>query len=341
LYSFDIPTNAAKTANILPFGLSANGSLSLICGNATAILGQLALIQDKFLYAFDATSATIAAFTIAHGKSGALTPVGNSPFPVPDTFKINPQFARIEADPLGRFIFITDFQNGLIFVFLADKTTGALTLASGSPISVASPIHLAVHPSGNFVYVGDSQGALIHIYTIDANGNMVATGSPFIIPSGPFGGDAPLFLALHSNGKFLFTANRTSVSSYDIDPSTGNLSFAPGAPYDVSALNVAPLRLALEATGKYLYVSNTANTGIPAYAVDATTGALTAVPGPLAAQIGGLFDLVANPQGPELYVHIGNSINVYAIDLTTGVLTAPAGASKFFTASNMVIANVQ
>lgn len=200
---------------------------------------------------------------------------------------------------------------------------------------------MAVHPSGNFAYVADSQGALINVFTLDSTGNMTPA-SPFIIPTGSFGEDAPLFLEAHPNGKFLFSANRGSVSSYAIDPTSGALSFAPGAPYDtLNSLAVQPFQTGLEATGQYLYVSNVSNTGIPGYKVDQTTGALTLVPGPLPAQVGGTFDLVANPLGPEMYIQIGNSINVFSIDLTTGVLTEPVGQAQFFGTSNIVTANVQ
>src|SRR2546430_9223126 len=103
LYSFDIPTDTTSTvANILPFAIGSNGALTLMCGNASANIGQLALIGNKFLYAFDSTSATIAGFSIAHGNSGALTAIPGSPFTISDTFSGSTNFPRIEADPLGR-----------------------------------------------------------------------------------------------------------------------------------------------------------------------------------------------------------------------------------------------
>ncbi len=299
LYSFDIPTDTTSTvANILPFAIGSNGALTLMCGNASANIGQLALIGNKFLYAFDSTSATIAGFSIAHGNSGALTAIPGSPFTISDTFSGSTNFPRIEADPLGRFVFITNFAAGQIDVFQVDQTTGALTVAPSSPVHVA-------------------------------------------IPTGPVPGtDAPLFIEAHPNGQFLFTANRGSVAAYVIDASTGALSYAPGSPFNTSSLQVAPFMLALDATGTFLYVSDTGNNGIPGFTVDGTTGALTLIngspfPGSSAS------DLVPNPAGPELYVQIGNSINVYSIDATSGALTPPSVQAQFFTASNLVIANVQ
>ena len=341
LYSFDIPTDTTSTvANILPFAIGSNGALTLMCGNASANIGQLALIGNKFLYAFDSTTATIAGFSIAHGNSGALTAIPGSPFTISDTFSGSTNFPRIEADPLGRFVFITNFAAGQIDVFQVDQTTGALTVAPSSPVHASSPIHLAVEPSGSFVYVPDSQNALINIFSIDSAGNMTLK-TPFAIPTGPVPGtDAPLFIEAHPNGQFLFTANRGSVAAYVIDASTGALSYAPGSPFNTSSLQVAPFMLALDATGTFLYVSDTGNNGIPGFTVDGTTGALTLIngspfPGSSAS------DLVPNPAGPQLYVQIGNSINVYSIDATSGALTPPSVQAQFFTASNLVIANVQ
>ena len=225
-------------------------------------------------------------------------------------------------------------------MFQVDPTTGALTIAPNSPVHASSPIHLVVEPSGNFVYVPDSQNALINIFSIDSTGNMTLK-VPFTVPTGAVPGtDAPLFIEAHPNGKFLFTANRGSVAAYVIDSTTGALSYAPNSPFNTSSLQIAPLLLTLDASGTFLYVADTGNNGIAGFTVNGTTGALALINGspfPGAS----VSDLVPNPAGPQLYVHIGNSINVYAIDPTTGVLTPPTGQAQFFTASNLVIANVQ
>jgi 6-phosphogluconolactonase len=342
LYSFDIPTSSTNTASVLPFAISANGALTLMCGNASATIGELVVVNDKFLYAFDPNSATIAAFTIAHGNSGALTPVQGSPFSVPDTFTgfATQNFPHIEADSLGRFIFVTNFDGNKIDIFQVDQTTGALSVAPGSGVTSTNPIHLAVEPSGNFVYVPDSQSAAINIFRIDSAGNMTAQ-PPFFVPTGALPGtDAPLFIQAHPNGKLLFTANRGSVAAYQIDSTTGALSYSPGSPFNTSSLQVAPLRTALDGAANFLYVADTANSGIPGFAVDATTGALSLISGsPFAAQ--SVSDMEPNPEGPQMYVQIGTSINVYSINPSTGALTAPGTQAQFFTASNLVIANVQ
>src|SRR5438876_1881906 len=296
LYSFDIPTDTTSTvANILPFAIGSNGALTLMCGNASANIGQLALIGNKFLYAFDSTTATIAGFSIAHGNSGALTAIPGSPFTISDTFSGSTNFPRIEADPLGRFVFITNLAVGQIDVFQVDQTTVALTVAPRSPVRARSPIHLAVEPSESFVYVPDSQNALINIFSIDSAGNMTLK-TPFAIPTGPVPGtDAPLFIEAHPNGQFLFTANRGSVAAYVIDASTGALSYAPGSPFNTSSLQIAPLLLTLDAIANFLYVADTGNNGIPGFTVDGT-GALSLINGsPFPGS--SVSDLVPNPAG--------------------------------------------
>src|SRR5947207_8383817 len=83
LYSFDIPTDTTSTvANILPFAIGSNGALTLMYVNASANIGQLALIGNKFLYAFGSTSCTIAGFSVARGNSVALAATPGPPFPI-------------------------------------------------------------------------------------------------------------------------------------------------------------------------------------------------------------------------------------------------------------------
>jgi 6-phosphogluconolactonase len=96
----------------------------------------------------------------------------------------------------------------------------------------------------------------------------------------------------------------------------------------------------LDATAKFLYVADNGNNGIPGFTVDGTTGALTLISGsPFTGQ--SVFDMEPNPEGPQMYVQIGNSINVYTINASTGALTPPTAQAQFFSASNLVIANVQ
>lgn len=337
MYSID-PSNVGK---ILPFSVDANGNLSLMCdkSTSTAISNsvELAVSQNKFLYLFDATAAKIYAFSIAHGSSGALTPVTGQPFSISDSFQ---KTHHIVADPLGRFVFVTNFEGNTIDVFLINSTTGALTVAVNSPFIISGPSHLAVVPAGNFIYVPDSQTGVINILSVDSTGQLTRMlSSPFLIPQT---NDAAEFALAHPNGKFLFTANFKSVSAYTIDPSTAALTFAPGSPNDTfTSHNVQPFMAALDSSGKFLYVPDQFSVGLLGYTVDPNTAALTLINGSPFSP-GNIFDVIANPAGPQIYLQgDGGAINLFTINTTTGALTASPTPTTSFGNSNLVIANVQ
>jgi len=337
MYSID-PSNPGT---ILPFAVDASGNLSLMCDKtlSTAISNpvELAVSQNKFLYAFDSTAAKIYAFSIAHGNSGALTPVSGQPFPVADTFQ---KSHHIVADPLGRFIFLTNFEGNTIDVFPINPANGSLAAAASSPFIINEPSHLAVVPAGNFIYVSDSQTGVIDILSVDAAGQLARMlSSPFFIPQT---NDAAVFALAHPNGKFLFTANFKSVSAYTIDPNTAALTFAPGSPSDTfTTLKVQPFMAALDSSGQFLYVPDQSGAGLLGYAVDPNTAALTLVNGSPFSP-GEISEVIANPAGPQIYLErSGGAINLFNLNATTGALTAATSQTAAFGGGNLVIANVQ
>lgn len=337
MYSID-PSNGS---NILPFAIDASGNLSLMCDKVTSTATsnpvELAVSQNKFLYLFDATAAKIYAFSVAHGSSGALTPVSGQPFSISDSFQ---KSHHIVADPLGRFVFVTNFEGNTIDVFMINPTTGGLAAAASSPFIISGPSHLAVVPAGNFIYVSDSQTGVINILSVDTAGQLTRTlSSPFLIPQT---NDAAIFALAHPNGKFLFTANFKSVSAYTLDSNTAALTFAPGSPNDTfTTLNVQPFMAALDSSGKFLYVPDQFSAGLLGYTVDPNTAALTLINGSPFSR-GSILDVVANPLGPQMYVKgADGAINVFTGNTMTGSLTAPSGSPNAFGGSNLVIANVQ
>jgi 6-phosphogluconolactonase (cycloisomerase 2 family) len=337
LYAVD-PLNSGQ---ILPFAIDSSGNLSLMCDkiaiSGDANVGELALSQNNFLYLFDSTTSMIYGFSIAHGDSGALTPIAGQPFSVADTFQT---YHHIITDPLGRFVYLTNFEGNVIDVLLVNSTTGALTPAASSPFIVTSPYYLATTPSGSYIYAPDSQSGIINILTVNPSGQLTRTlSSPFFIPGS---GDFAFFDAVHPSGNFLFTANYDSVSSYTINSSTGGLAFAPGAPYDtLNSQNVTPSMVALDETGSFLYAPDSSTGGILAYSINQTSGALTLVSGSPFGAGSSIYEIMTNPQGPELYVVSSGALNVYGINATSGALTAPSSPAVNFASANIVIANVQ
>jgi 6-phosphogluconolactonase (cycloisomerase 2 family) len=84
-------------------------------------------------------------------------------------------------------------------------------------------------------------------------------------------------------GRFLYAANNAAggetVSAFTINSATGALTSVSGSPFFVGATAI-PGSLAIHPTGKYLYAASTNAPGtIYGFAIDQTTGALSAISG--------------------------------------------------------------
>jgi 6-phosphogluconolactonase len=85
--------------------------------------------------------------------------------------------------------------------------------------------------------------------------------------------------------------------------------------------------------GKFLYVANFGGRSVSAYVIDATSGALTPVPGSPFAAVDTPIALAADPSDKFVYVanRDAGNISAYSIDRVTGALT-PINGSPFRTA---------
>lgn len=98
----------------------------------------------------------------------------------------------------------------------------------------------------------------------------------------------------------------------------------------------------LHSKPQYAYVTNAGSSNVSAYRINATTGALTPVPGsPFAAGLRP-SSVAANPAGTFVYVTSANddTVTAYSINATTGALTqVPGGSSPTEGAPNSVTIN--
>ena len=345
------------TGNIKEYGIdSTTGALTLMCNTATAALGPIVAANNTFVYVLDQAKglspARIFEFLIAHGNSGALAAVTGSPFTLSETITGN---LSLVADPLGRFIFVTNQVNNDVHVLTIGQS-GALTEATNSPFVVSNPDFIAINPAGNLAYVPDSTDGDIFIFSLDANGQLTnnpASGSPFIIG---MGNNAPHFALVHPNGNFLLTANELTLGSFSINSSNagaltqvGGSPFSPGGAGDAQ---VAPLDVALDMSGKFLYVTplGTVNGGIPgftsenivAFAFDPTAGGMTPVPmSPFIST--STLDIVANPLLEQMFIVSSNTssilFGVAPID-ASGNLTLPTTSLAVTSVVHPVVVNI-
>ena len=254
-----------------------------------------------------------------------------------------------------------------ISAFTVNANTGELT-ATGLYGSGLGPSSMAFHPTGKFAYVTNFTDNSVTAYAINAN-----TGSLPAIESVSAGANTtcdafdncvsvaagPISIAVEPTGKFVYVANYTTntVSAYAINASTGALT-AIGSPVPAGGAN--PNFIAIDPTGKFAYVANNMPNGIGSvsvYAINANTGALTAIGSPVPAGGPNPSSIAIHPTGKFAYVANGyaNNVSVYAINANTGELTAigspvPAGsdpssiaidpAGKFAYVANLGSSNV-
>jgi 6-phosphogluconolactonase (cycloisomerase 2 family) len=121
------------------------------------------------------------------------------------------------------------------------------------------------------------------------------------------------------------------VSAYTINAGSGALSRIDA---DLVMLGVqdfpagtTPASVTVDPTGRFAYVANSGSTSVSAYAIDASSGALTSI-GSVLTEIAP-SSVTADPSGKFAYVanRDSNTISGYTINSGTGLLTAFAGSS--------------
>jgi 6-phosphogluconolactonase (cycloisomerase 2 family) len=260
-------------------------------------------------YTIDPTTGALTAISGSHGDAG-LAPIS------------------VVVDPTGKFAYVANSISNTVSGYTIDPTTGALTTISGSPFTTGYfPASIAVEPTGRFAYVANFGDNNVSAYTINpATGALTPiSGSPFTAGSNPFS------VAVNPTGKFAYVANTYSnnVSGYRIDPTTGALTAIAGSPF---AAGSQPGSVTVDPTGKFAYVANTDNvnpsSGVSAYTIDPTTGALTAISGsPFPAALDPI-SVAVDPTAKFAYVanFVSFNVSAYTIDPNTGALTAISGS---------------
>jgi 6-phosphogluconolactonase len=319
-----------------------------LAGSSTRLFGQV-------VYVANTLSNDVSAYSVDPG-SGALTAVPGSPFPawpLPVAASNGDGPSGAAVDPGGKFLYVANpysrSDTKYISAYTIGTTSGALTAVTGSPFAVAglgtALDGVALDPAGKFLYVGlptgapDASGVLA--LTINASSG-VLTG--FARPTnvnyaGPFA------LVVSPTGKFVYGAGGDSgVFAYTANASSGALTAAPGSP-SRAGIQSAGVAVAMDPAGKFVYVLNgspcnpsqcaysyVSGDSVSAYSVNASSGALTPIPGSPFPDAGlGPSGAAVDPTGKFLYVSNASSgsVSAYTINASSGALTAVPG-SPFF-----------
>lgn len=216
---------------------------------------------------------------------------------------------------------MTNFPRRSLVAFPVALLAGCLFNGGGSSADPADPgLPPASEPPASALrpmvaYVSSLGTATLTAFDVDpVTGDLTQIAMPVLT------GGNPMQVAVDPTGRFACVAayDDASVISYLLDPASHLPVFASqSAPeYRVRSVAVHP-------SGKFVYGTDELNNRIAMFAVDGTTGVLTATT-PATADTGVAPHFIAvHPNGRFAYVANTDedTIGVYSIDQTTGVLT--------------------
>jgi len=241
--------------------------------------------------------------------------------------------AHVSADPLGRFVYVSNYSEGNLSVFNINDDGGLSEVvnvvyhegSSINPRRQGSPFVHSIIPSsdGKFIYVSDLGIDKIMIYEVLTNGELKPANTPFVANTP---GSGPRHFDIHPNGNYAYSAEELSstVAVFTLDQNTGALS-------QIQRVNMIPVEFEGNSTaadihispdGRFLYASNRGHDSLIIYSIDEETGTLTfdgheltrgGHPRNFMIDSKGEFILVANRDD--------DNIVMFKRDQTTGLLT--------------------
>jgi len=284
---------AGKNSMVSAFALdAASGKLTLL--NRLPALGEDPCYisfdrSGKFVLIANYSAGNVAVFPILpDGKLGEHTAV------VQDSGALGPNKERqeaphthwIEPSAHNRFVYVADLGLDRILIYRFDAAKGTLTPGEksgpanpGDPFSATlnpgtGPRHAAFSRDGNFMFVLGELNSNVTVFKNDARETFRQVQQISALPAGFSGRNDAAEIAIHPNGKFLYTSNRghESIAVFAIEPKTGTLTLVA----DVPTGGKEPRHFALDPTGQYLLAENQLSGNIVEFHIDPVTGKLTA-----------------------------------------------------------------
>jgi 6-phosphogluconolactonase (cycloisomerase 2 family) len=212
---------------------------------------------------------------------------------------------------------------GVIDQYAIDFDSGSLSQI-GTPVAAGNdPVTLVAAPNGQFVYVINQGDSTVQEFAVQGDGTLA---SQHVYPTG---GAHPTAVAIDPQGAFLYVTN-----SYAAGASTGtglvsifpvNADNSLGTPLTPQPVGINPVGVTVSYFNHFVYVveQQTSTTGlILGFSQNATTGALTPVPGTTIAGTAGNSVVTGYAAGvtPSAIAEEPTSRFVYVTDQTSNQL---------------------
>ena len=290
---------AGKASAVSAFALDAkSGKLKLL--NQMPSLGEDPCYisfdkTGKFVFVANYTSGNVVVFPVrADGKLGGAT--AN----VRDAGALGPNKERQENPHAhwvgsawswekGEEMFVADLGLDRVLFYDFDSVKGTLklhdaTITSNRPFAQnalelkpgTGPRHVAIPREKDFrrfVYVLGELDSTVTVFGNSKEGIFNPMQKVPTLPSGFSGRNDAAEIAVHPNGKFLYSSNRgdDTIAIFSIDAKKGTLTFVARVPTG----GKEPRHFAIDPSGNYLLAENQLSNNIVVFKIDLATGGLT------------------------------------------------------------------
>jgi len=275
-----------KASTVSAFALDANsGKLTPLNQMSTQGQDPCYLSIDKtgkYLFAANYSSGTVTGFPILpDGKLGkpTATPKNQGTLGPNKERQEAPHAHWVEPSADNRSVYVADLALDHILIYKFDAATG--TLVQGMPVDKFSatlapgvgPRHAVFAADGKFMYVLGEMSSSVTVFANDPQNTFRSVQEVSALPTGYKARNDAAEIAIHPNGKFLYTANRgeDTVAVFSIDRQNGKLTHLENVPTQ----GKEPRNFVIDPTGKYLLAENQNSDTIVEFKIDPSTGKLT------------------------------------------------------------------
>jgi len=295
-------------------------------GSVSASLVPMTVTATIYAYATNFDDGTVSQYVL--GNDGSLAPLS-----VPAVSAGQKPFS-ISMEPTGEYVYVSNWGSSSVsqYRIASDGTLSAI--GSGTVASGKNPNNVTIDHADRFAYVSNLGESTLSQYKIGLDGALIPMTTPKVAS-----GSNPAALVVDPTNHFAYAANfgtdtylpppgPSTISQYSIGTDGRLTQIQTPSPSSLPAgfmgantgadVHVAP-------SGKFVYGSNRGHDSIAIFAVDPTTGKLTAAghqptlgkkPRHFAIDPTGTYLLAANQES--------DNIAVFRIDRASGGLT-PVG----------------
>jgi 6-phosphogluconolactonase len=236
----------------------------------------------KYVLVANYTSGTIAVFPILpDGRLGEHTALlKNSGATGPNKeHQEGPHAHWVETSARNRLVYVADLGLDRVLIYKFDESKGSLT--PGEPLDAfsatlspgAGPRHLAFGTDGKFMYVVSELESTVTVFANDTRNTYRNAQQISALPKGFTGRNDAAEIAIHPNGKFLYSSNRgeDTIAVFAIAHPKGTLTHIANVPTQ----GKEPRHFAIDPTGRYLLAENQNSDTIVEFRIDAANGKLS------------------------------------------------------------------